>query len=196
MALGVLGGTFDPIHTGHLIIAEMVREQFGLSQVLFLPAGRPWLKLREISPAADRVAMVKLAIADNSAFRFSPLEVERPGPSYAEESLAQFREELGVELFFIMGWDSLAQLPRWREPQRIISMARLVAVPRPGFPPPELAALEQAVPGLSARLHLLTEPVLSISSTLIRQRVARGFSIRYLVPAAVETYIRERGLYR
>lgn len=198
MNIGVLGGTFDPIHMGHLIIAEEVRARLDLAEVLFVPAGQPWLKLNNaISPARHRVEMVRLAIADEPSFKLSTMEIERPGPSYTVDTMAELSSQIGAEgkLFFILGWDNLIQLPRWHQPSRLVKMCRLVPVPRVGHPSPDLNSLEAAVPGLSQSLIMLDTPQIEISSSEIRERVARGLSIHQLVPEPVERYIREHGLY-
>jgi len=198
MNIGVLGGTFDPIHMGHLIIAEEIRGQMGLAEVLFVPAGEPWLKVNNsISPAEHRVQMVRLAIADEPSFKLSTIEIERTGPSYTVDTIAQFKSQIGAgdKLFFILGWDNLMQLPQWREPSRLVQMCSLVAVPRVGYPSPDLNTLEGAIPGLSQSVILLNTPQIEISSSEIRSRVARGLSIHHLVPEPVEKYIREHNLY-
>ena len=197
--IGVLGGTFDPVHLGHLIIAEEVREQFKLDTLLFVPSGHPWLKDdRIITTAQHRVAMLHLALASNPRFRISMVDVEREGPSYTVDTLADIRRQFGesASLFFILGWDSLNDLHLWKDPARIIQQCRLVAVGRPGSAKPRLSAMETSLPGISKNVLLLPKPLIGISSTEIRQRVAKGLSIKYLVPEAVETYIRENGLYR
>lgn len=197
--VGVMGGTFDPIHVGHLMLAEQARDGLGLARVLFVPAGQPWRKAgRHIAPVADRVAMVRAALAGDPHFALSTVEAERTGPSYTVETLAQLQAELGgaADLFFIIGQDALTDLPHWRDPGGIIRQARLAVAGRPGLPPVDVAALEAAIPGITARIDRVHMPQVDISSTDIRQRVAAGRSIRYLVPAGVEAYIRERGLYR
>jgi len=198
MNIGVLGGTFDPIHMGHLIIAEEIRGQLDLAEVLFVPAGEPWLKTNNsISPAEHRVQMLRLAIADEPSFKLSTIEIERAGPSYTVDTIAQFKSQIGTEdrLFFILGWDNLMQLPQWREPSRLVQMCSLVAVPRVGYPSPDLNTLEAAIPGLSQGVILLHTPQIEISSSEIRHRVTRGLSIHHLVPEPVEKYIREHNLY-
>jgi nicotinate-nucleotide adenylyltransferase len=198
MKIGVLGGTFDPIHNGHLAIAEKARAQLNLAQVLFVPAGRP--RLRKTAPVASpeqRVQMVRLALADKPYFKVSTIEVERRGHSHMVDTIAELRKQFGSkdELFFILGWDSLAELPRWIEPSRLIKMCRLVAVPRPGYNQPDLKTLETDIPGLSWRVILLDEPRIDISATEIRSRVSRGLSITHLVPALVDEYIKQHKLY-
>jgi nicotinate-nucleotide adenylyltransferase len=198
LKLGVLGGTFDPPHIGHLILAEEARLALGLGQVLFVPAGAPWRKAgQELSPREDRLAMVRLGVGDNPHFAVSALEIEREGPSYTAETLAALREKLVAdsEIFCILGQDSLADLPNWWQPQRIISLARLAVAARTAWEPAQADALEREVPGISQRLVWLDMPRIDISSTAVRERVRRGLSIRYWVPPAVEEYISRHGLY-
>jgi len=198
MNIGVLGGTFDPIHMGHLLVAEEARARLNLTETLFVPAGQPWLKLNNaISPAEHRVEMVRLAIADKPYFKLSTMEIERAGPTYTVDTMAELQAQLGAgdELFFILGWDNLIQLPQWREPSRLIKMCRLLVVPRVGYPDPDLDSLEAAIPGLSQRVILLDQPQRDINASEIRQRVAQGLSIAHLVPEPVDRYIKEHGLY-
>ena len=198
MNIGVFGGTFDPIHNGHLIVAEETRARLNLAEVLFVPAGQPWLRMNSpISAVEHRLQMVRLAIGDKPCFTLSTVEVERAGPSYTVDTIAELKGQLQVkgELFFILGWDSLAELPKWREPSRLIKMCYLVAVPRPGYSPPDLKFMEATVPGLAQRVILLDTPEVDISASGIRKRAAQGLSISHLVPEPVERYIREHGLY-
>jgi nicotinate-nucleotide adenylyltransferase len=194
--IGVLGGTFDPVHIGHLVVAEEARMKLGLSEVLFVPAGQPWLKQdRDITPAIHRVEMVRRAIADNPYFKLSTLEVDRSGPSYTVDTLTLLQDQLGSEasLFFVLGRDTLAELPLWKEPRKVIQLCRLVVPPRLGSR--DLRHLEEAIPRLLERVIQLDMPVIGVSSSEIRQRIARGLSIRYLLPPGVEDYIKCRGLY-
>lgn len=198
MNIGVFGGTFDPVHNGHLAVAEEVKTQLNLAQVIFVPAGQPWLKTdRTISLSEHRLKMLRLALADKSYFKLSTIDVERAGPSYTIDTITELREKLSDEdeLFFILGRDSLAQLPQWRDTARLIQLCYLVVVPRPGSPRPDLKALEASIPGLSQRVMLLDRPEIDVSATIIRDRVARGLSIRHLVPEPVNRYIKEQGLY-
>ncbi len=198
MNIGVLGGTFDPIHVGHLLVAEEARARLNLAETLFVPAGQPWLKLNDaISPAEHRVEMVRLAIADKPYFKLSTMEIERAGPTYTVDTMAELQAQLGAgdELFFILGWDNLIQLPQWREPSRLIKMCRLLVVPRVGYPDPDLDSLEAAIPGLSQRVILLDQPQRDINASEIRQRVAQGLSIDHLVPEPVDRYIKQHRLY-
>ena len=196
MNIGILGGTFDPIHIGHLVVAEEARIKLGFREVIFVPAGQPWRKLdRNITPAVHRVEMVRRAIADNPHFKLCTLEVERPGPSYTVDTLTMLRKQLGSEasLFFILGRDTLAELPLWKEPKKVVQLCRLVFPPRLGSK--DLKHLEAAIPGLLDKVIQLDMPVIGISSAEIRQRIAQGLTIRYLVPAGVEKYITEQKVY-
>lgn len=198
MSIGVLGGTFDPVHRGHLIIAEEARLKFSLVKVLFVPAGEPWLKTeRVITQSTHRLEMVRLAIAERPYFELSTVEVDRPGPSYTVDTVEILRQQLGVEarIFFLLGWDSLAELPRWKEPARLVKLCKLVAVNRPGFSRPDLKALETQVSSITQSVVWLDIPPVDISSSDIRHRVAQGLSIHGLVPDAVEDYIRAHNLY-
>ena len=199
MNIGILGGTFDPIHSGHLVIAEEARLKLRLDKVLFIPAGEQWLKTEErnVTPAVHRVEMVKLAIAAKPYFELSTVEVDRPGSTYSVETMAILHQQLGAEakLFFIVGWDSLAELPQWKEPDRLVQLCKLVAVNRPGFNRPDLKAMESSVSGITQSVVWLDIPPIDISSTDIREKVAQGQSIRGLVPDEVEQYIAEQKLY-
>jgi len=199
--IGILGGTFDPIHLGHLAAAEEAREALGLEAVLFVPAGAPPHKPdRHISPPAHRVAMVEAAIASNPAFRLSRVEVDRIGPSYAADTveiLVDGVRDSGGEpdLWWIMSAEAFAGLPSWRDPERLLSRCRIAVVPRPGARLPARAWVEEHFPGLGDRVVVLGGPVLDISSTLIRDRVVAGRSVRYLVPDAVADYLEVHHLY-
>jgi nicotinate-nucleotide adenylyltransferase len=193
--LGILGGTFDPPHLGHLVLAEAAREELGLAKVMFVPAGDPWRKAGlAVSSSEQRVEMVRLAINGNPGFELSMMEVKRRGPTYTADTLeALATERPEAELFFLLGEDALADLPNWKEPRRILEMATLAVARRPKV---EHAAGLPAPLATSGRLKWLEMPLLEISATRIRDRVRRGLSVRYLVPDAVDLYIRERGLYR
>ena len=198
MDVGVLGGTFDPIHNGHLIIAEEARVKLGLERVIFVPAGKPWFKEhRNITPGEHRLEMIRLAIAANHHFSVSTVDLARVGPSYTVHTLPDLKRELGGEptFYFILGVDALAGLPWWKEPEGVVEMCYLVAARRPGAQDLDVEALERAMPGISGRIIFLHNPLIDISSTDIRQRVAAGLSITNLVPDAVERYIRENRLY-
>ncbi len=199
---GVLGGTFDPIHIGHLIIAQEVVSALQLDRLFFLPAGDPPHKRnRHIAPAAHRLRMVELAIADNPAFALSRVDVERSGPSYTVDTLRLLHEQWGplTEIYFVIGWDMLDDLLTWRDPAGVVQQTdKLVAVHRPGYEndPRYLAHLEVVLPGILERLVLLEAPQIAISSSDLRQRVATGRPVRYQVPEAVERYMLTHKLYR
>ena len=196
MKLGVLGGTFDPVHLAHLVLAERAYEQLGLDRVHWLPAGDPWRKAdRAVSPSEHRLAMVRLAIRGNPAFQVCSLELERKGPTYSVDTLAELgKKNPGSELMFLLGWDALEDLPNWHEPERLMQLARLAVASRSGE---RLApdALDRLLPGLAARVVWIEMPRLDISGTELRRLAAAGDSLRYLVPEGVEAYIREQGLY-
>jgi nicotinate-nucleotide adenylyltransferase len=197
MRVGVLGGTFDPVHYGHLLIAEEALACLQLSRVLFVPAKNPPHKLgQQHTRAEQRLQMVQLAVASNPGFCVSDIDLRRPGPSYTADTLAALQEELGpeAELYFVMGLDSLAALLTWRRPAEIIQRARLVAASRPGYAA-DLQALETALPGIAARTHLLSTPEIGIASHDLQRRVRQGLPIKYQVPEAVEAYIAEHRLY-
>jgi nicotinate-nucleotide adenylyltransferase len=198
MKIGVLGGTFDPVHLGHLMVAEEAKVSLNLSEIILVPAGQPLLKpVLTMTPAEHRLQMLRLAMADKPYFKVSTMEIERPGPSYTVDTLAELRSQYGAkdEIFFILGWGSLAQLPQWREPLRIITLCYLVAVPRPGYPHPNLEALEASIPGISQRVVFLEKPSIDISASDIRERAAQGLSINHLVPGPVVDYIKKHKLY-
>ena len=197
MNIGILGGTFDPIHNGHLAVTEEVRARLNLEEIVFVAAGQPWLRPNSpVASAEHRVQMVRLAIANKPHFKLSTIEIDEL-PSNTVDTIAEFLAEFSPEdeLFLIVSWDTLAGLPKWREPWRLINMCRLVAVPRPGYPPPDLKTLEASIPGISQRVIFLDRPKIDITATAIRERVARGLPIRHLVPEAVEKYIQENKLY-
>jgi nicotinate-nucleotide adenylyltransferase len=196
-SLGILGGTFDPIHHGHLAIAEDAREVLGLERVLFVPAGLPPHKReRPVTPAGHRLAMVELAIAGNPCFAASRIEVDRDGPSYTADTLEAMHAAGGRDLWFILSGEALAGLPAWHRPARVLELARLAVVPRGGVAAPDPAWIEQHFPGRADRFTFLSGPLLPISGSVVRRRVAAGRSIRYLVPDPVARYIAEHQLYR
>ena len=197
-SVGVFGGTFDPIHHGHLVIAEEAREALGLEQVRFVPAaGSPFKTDRPVTPAPHREAMVEAAIAGNPAFTCSRLELERPAPSYTVDTLLAIAAA-GVgpdRLWLILSSEALAGFPRWREPSRILAIARLAVVPRGGFDPLGPAWVAEHFPGREDRFAFLAGPLLPISGSVVRRRAAAARSVRYLVPDAVARYIAEHALY-
>ena len=199
--IGLMGGTFDPVHYGHLVIAEEVRATLNLSEIVFIPAGQPPHKTgHHITEAQHRLAMLELAIASNPHFRISLMEIERTGPSYTVDTLRTLREQLGTDtaLFFIIGWDSLEELYTWYKAPDILTLVTyLVAVRRPGYEEDAEynKVLEQRLPGILQRLLVVQAPQLEISATDLRQRVAEKRPIKYQTPEAVETYIKENRLY-
>lgn len=193
--IGILGGTFDPIHHGHLIMAENAAEDLGLSSVLFAPAGTPPHKQHDaVTPATDRVAMVDLAIADRPGFDLSRIDMDGVAVSYTWMLLERLRDALpNDELWFILGGDSLHDFPRWENPDRILNVSRLAVIDRPGY----VLADESSLPDFVARrVDRVEAPLCDVSSTDIRERVQEGRSIRYLVPEPVRSYILQRDLYR
>ena len=199
MRLGIMGGTFDPIHFGHLVAAQEVLWALGLEKMLFVPAGEPPHKISDgSSSVSHRVQMVKLAIACNPGFELSMVDASRPGKSYTVDTLRILREQLGsgVELFFVLGMDSLAELINWKDPAGIIAQCRLAVVNRPPYPELELTALERELPGIADRLDVVFMPGIGTSASELRRRVAAGQPIRYQLPEAVEAYIGNHGLYQ
>ncbi len=198
MRMGVMGGTFDPIHHGHLVAAEEARAQLDLEQVIFVPAGMPPHKLdHPISSAEHRLRMVEMAIADNPHFTVSRVDIDRFGPCYTVDTIALLHDEWGpnAEIHFIMGTDSLADILTWHQPERLIRLCRLAVVRRPDYEV-DLAELDRLLPGVAARVYLLDMPLLEISSTDLQRRVRAEQPIKYQVPPAVEAYIYEHRLYR
>ena len=198
MRVGIFGGTFDPIHLGHLAVARSIQSSLGLDNVIFVPAGQPWLKAdTPVSHVKDRVQMLRLALARRRAFELSTIEADRPGPSYTVDTMEALQRQLGsdADLFFLLGSDALMDIAKWKEPQRLIQLCQLVAFARPGFGLPTMEALEAAVPGISLRVVFAEVPQVNIRATDIRCRIAEGRSIQRRVPRAVERYILEHGLY-
>jgi nicotinate-nucleotide adenylyltransferase len=194
--IGILGGTFDPIHYGHLAIAEEARLALQLDRVLFVAAAQQPLKRGTHSATPEqRYDMTQLACASNTAFEVSRIELDRPGPSFTLTTLEALQSAQIGELHFILGDDALADLTRWHAAARVVELARMIAVGRPGSKP-DLARILQALPALKERLTILPGPALDISSTTLRRRVAIGLPIRYQTPDAVVAYIDNHGLYR
>ena len=196
---GILGGSFDPVHVGHLRIAEEARLALGLDGVTFVPAGLQWMKKgTEAAPATDRLEMVRLATEGNDGFDVSDVEIRRPGPSYSVDTLREFRQTLGSEadLYFILGQDAFADLHLWSRPAELTALCRFAVMPRVDGPAVDLRRMDEHVPGVSGRAVLLDDaPRIEVSSSELRARLGRGESIRYLVPDAVADYIARRGLY-
>lgn len=200
-AFGILGGTFDPIHDGHLALAHEALTQLDLAQVLFVPnADPPHKQARPVTPARQREAMVVLAIEPEPAFVLSRIELDRPGPSYAVDTVAELaqrsRTEGRPEPWFVMSAEALDGFASWRQPERILGLCRLAVAPRPGAEPLDHAWVARHHPGFEDRFAFLPGPELDIASTDIRDRVAAGEPIAHLAPAAVVRYIEREGLYR
>ena len=194
--LGVMGGTFDPIHYGHLVTAEEALQQFGLDGVIFVPTGRPWMKEHEVvSPAEDRYLMTVIATASNPLFRVSRMEVDRDGPTYTVDTLRGLKAELGTEtdLFFVTGADAVLEIFQWKDPGELFELAHFIAATRPGY---DIAGFSAHAPYKHPGITVMNVPALAISSTDIRARIAASRPIRYLVPEGVKSYIEKAGLYR
>ena len=195
--IGVIGGTFDPIHYGHLAAAEEARVRVNLEKVLFVVALLPPHKLDEdVTPVEHRLAMVRLGIASNPHFEISLVDVDRPGPSFTVDTISMLQEQWGpdTELFFVMGLDSLVEVPTWHQPERLIRLCHLVAVSRPRFEV-DMRQLEASVSGISSRVEIIDMPEVDISSSDLQRRVKEGLPIKYQVPEEVERYIIEHRLY-
>ena len=197
--IGILGGTFDPPHLGHLVLAMTAAGELALDRVLFMPAGAPPHKREgDISSPTDRLLLTRLAIAGDECFELSAFEIERAGTSYTVETAEALLDAYGASarLFIVMAADSLSQIDTWREPDRLLDLAEWAVGPRPGWPLPSRDALMERWGERHERIHLLEGPSLAISSSELRGRVAAGRSIRYLVPRAVEEQIAARRLYQ
>jgi nicotinate-nucleotide adenylyltransferase len=199
--VGVFGGTFDPVHLAHLVVAEQCREQGRLDEVWFVPSARPPHKLdRPLTPFGQRVEMLALALAGNAAFRIDQSEKDRPGPSFTADTLDDFRRRhADCEFFLVIGSDTLKDLPGWRDPARVVEAATLLVVARPHnpVPSPEQVRAALGLPGeVPLRLQVVQAPLIDVASRDLRDRAAHGRSLRYLVPRAVECYIEDKHLYR
>jgi nicotinate-nucleotide adenylyltransferase len=192
--VGVMGGTFDPIHHGHLVAAEEARWHFRLDQVLFIPTGQPWQKPVGVSSAEDRYLMTVIATASNPAFTVSRIEIDHPGPTYTVDTLRRLRAQLeqDTRLYFITGADAVLHILTWKDGEEVLELAELIAATRPGY---DLSKLAERLPSAGERVHAMEIPMLAISSTQIRTRVARGAPIQYLVPEGVADYLDKRRLY-
>ena len=201
MRVGIFGGTFDPVHSGHLILAEQCREKGRLDEVWFVPAPRPPHKDEPaLTRFEQRVEMLALAMAGNPAFRIDEVEKERVGPSYTADTLTELRRRHPThEFFLLVGSDTLADLPHWHEPLRVLEQASLLVVARPGVDVPTVEELRHqlhAAENLPLRLHVVEMPQIDIASRDLRRRAAAGRSLRYFLPRAVECYIHDKHLYR
>lgn len=194
-AYGIMGGTFDPVHFGHLLMAERAREEFGLQRVIFVPAGAPAHKPAwRVTEAQHRWNMVCLAIGDNACFEASRIEIDRPGPTYSIDTVREFRRLWPEdEPYFIVGMDTVGEIPGWYRADELVHLTQFIVACRPGW---DCNPQEVLPAGFPARLHLVESPLMEISSTDIRERVRRGKSIRYTAPAAVVDYIQANNLYR
>ncbi len=193
--LGVMGGTFDPIHYGHLVTAEEALVQFALDSVVFVPTGRPWMKQdRVVSPAEDRYLMTVIATASNPRFHVSRVEIDRDGPTYTVDTLRTLAEQHpDAELYFVTGADAMLEILEWKDPGEVLSSAHFIAATRPGY---DLARFESMELARKTSVSRMSIPALAISSTDIRERVLDGRPIRYLVPEGVKSYIEKAELYR
>jgi nicotinate-nucleotide adenylyltransferase len=197
MRIGVFGGTFDPVHLGHLILAEQCREQGRLDQVWFVPAARPPHKVEgELTPFAQRVEMLRLAIAGQPAFHVEEVEKDRPGPSYTAVTLEELGQQHPEHQWSLMlGGDSLRDLPDWYEPMHIVERAELLVMPRQGIAMPSQEELRAKL-GSKVRIQFVDVPLIGVSSSELRRRLSEGRSVRYQLPRAVEAYIQDKQLYR
>lgn len=194
--LGVMGGTFDPIHNGHLLTAEEAAVQFGLDEVVFVPTGHPWMKeQKEVSAPEHRYLMSVIATASNPRFSVSRIEIDRAGPTYTVDTLRELKGLDGdeVDLFFVTGADAMLEILQWKDPEEILALAHFIAATRPGY---DLTRFEAEAPTRHPNVSVMNIPALAISSSDIRKRVGEGRPIRYMVPEGVKSYIEKAGLYR
>jgi nicotinate-nucleotide adenylyltransferase len=193
--LGVMGGTFDPIHYGHLVTAEEALSQFSLDEVVFVPTGRPWMKEeRDVSPAEDRYLMTVIATASNPRFRVSRVEIDRDGPTYTVDTLRDLAAaNPDAELYFITGADAIFEIFDWKDPDEVLMLAHFIAATRPGY---DLRRFEERATTRQPNVNAMNVPALAISSTDVRERVREGRPIRYLLPEGVKSYIEKAALYR
>lgn len=191
-----MGGTFDPVHHGHLVTAEEALGQFRLDAVVFVPTGQPWMKEeRKVTSAEHRYLMTVIATSSNPRFTVSRADIEREGPTYTADTLRALQDEYGKEtdLFFVTGADAVLEIFQWKDPQEILELAHVIGATRPGY---DIARFEAEAPTSHPNISVMDVQALAISSTDIRRRVQEGSSIRYLVPEAVQTYIEKWELYR
>jgi nicotinate-nucleotide adenylyltransferase len=194
--LGVMGGTFDPIHYGHLVTAEAALAEFHLDEVVFVPTGQPWMKAgRDVAAPEDRYLMTVIATSSNPRFSVSRIEIERDGPTYTVETLQELRRQRrdDAELFFITGADAILEIFQWKHPDEALNLAHFIAATRPGY---DVARFEREAPTSHPKISVMAVPALAISSSDIRRRVREGRPVRYLVPEGVQTYIEKSQLYR
>lgn len=199
MRLGILGGTFDPVHSGHLVVAEEVRCDLELDNVVFVPTGLPWMKAGGyLSSGQHRLAMLQRATSANPQFHVSSMELDRSGYTYTVDTLVELKRHYGetTELFFILGQDALHAFLRWKEPRRVLDLCRLVVVPRSGYVQNAPIDIDVVMPEAAERLVWVDCTRIGISATEIRRRVANNLSVRHLTPESVVNYIDEHGLYK
>ncbi len=198
--IGLMGGTFDPIHMGHLVTAEEARQQFDLNYVVFVPAGTPPHKdEKTVSLPEHRYLMTSLAVMSNPSFFVSRLEIDAVGPTYTIDTVRHFAfgDDSGPELFFITGADAILEIFTWKDYEKLLHLATFIAVSRPGYSLDHFyETLDRTAPNMRHKVHLLEIPALAVSSTFIRERVTLSKTIKYLTPEPVEQYIRKHGLYR
>lgn len=198
--IGISGGTFDPVHYGHLVIAEEAREAFRLEKILFIPSGNPPHKAgRDVTPARHRYEMVRRAVRDNPYFEVSGIEINREGSSYTMDTLRELRGVYGenTDFYFIIGADIIPELTTWKYFEQVFGMCEFIAALRPGYNKDALIKeVEYLENNYRARIHIFGSLLIGVSSTMVRERVRKGRTIKYLVPGSVEEYIREKGLYR
>ena len=196
MRIGIFGGTFDPVHFGHLILAEQCREQGRLDEVLFVPTARPPHKTEPAARFDQRVEMLALALAGNADFRIDEIEKDREGPSYTVETLAELRRTRpGDDFWLLVGGDVVRDIHLWYEPRRLVESAGLLVLARPGAPTPDRDELAARLGLSTVRMHVVDGPLIDIASRDLRRRAAEGRSLRYLLPRAVECYVRDKRLY-
>ena len=196
--IGILGGTFDPIHHGHLAIADTAKECLGLHRIIIIPTGQPWLKAgQSVTEPKHRLEMARLAVRGRPGFDVSAIEVDRVGPTYTVDTLGELRQDLGdtAAFYLVLGMDSIRELGRWRDPDELFRMSVLVGLSRPEVPDVSAAELIRTYPHARGRFRMIDGPMLQISATEIRLRVAGGLPISGLVPQSVEEYIRDQRLY-
>ena len=198
LRIGLFGGTFDPPHLGHLILASEAQTQLGLNRLLWILTPEPPHKLGQaITPVEDRLAMVQLAIADNPAFELSRIELDRPGPHYTLDTIQLVAaQNPGADIVPIIGGDSLRDLPKWHEPQKLVYACHWIGVMRRPYDRSNLDELESQLPGIRSKVHYVDAPLLEIASREIRNRIAEGKSVRYYLPANVFDYISQHHLYQ
>ena len=198
MNIGILGGTFDPIHLGHLGIANVAKDQASLDRVLFIPAGHPRLKQAEpLAIVEHRLEMVRLAVSDTAGFEVCDIEAHRPGPTYSVDTLVELSANFGpsASLFFILGMDVLGQLHRWKDPERVLALCQLLVLDRPGEQDFDWDEFYQRMPKAKGRIQVINAPLFDVSATALRQKAAANDSLVGLVPDAVDEYIRKQKLY-